>query len=685
MQLKEVYSFLKIKNKAVFICSILAVSLAVTSCQGQMKKEKANDKTVFSEKTKQIRLEDDYYEYINGTLLHKKRIPADETGWNYFSEINDNVEKQLNEDLKEIVNNKDEYNKNSNERKIADIYLTAKDIERRDLAGFGDLDIYLNKLQCAENIPEYIEAMAFIQKEIGRSSLINISLEADMKSSNQYALYFGEPDLMIGKEGFEKEYLKETRKAYKKYIRNIMKSLGNEDKSANNIAKQIYSFQKDLAKTALSASKSGDPSIIYHPVKEGELKEIFSNIDISKYVNDAKMNQCSSYIITNPAILGKINSYLKEENLELLKNYSEFILVTDFSTYLTKELLDESQSLWQVMKGTKEKPSFEKITCEQTQELAEMEFGKLYVEQNFSKQDKQTVKELIHNIITSYGKKLNGLDWMSTETKKEAKKKLECMTVKVGYPDVWPKDLSHTAIKAREQGGIYINNVLNLQKTKANEMRKKVLKPVDKREWGMSPQTVNAYYNPLANEIVFPAAILQPPFFNKKAEEAVNLGGIGMVIAHEITHAFDNNGAKYDEKGNLHNWWKDIDYNNFNQLNKGVINYYNCYQVLNKYNVNGELTLGENIADLGAMSCVTDIVGEDKKELQKLFQQYAKIWASKYTREEQLNRLNTDPHSPGKVRVNAVLSSIDKFYFAYSIEKKDKMYIPEEKRARVYN
>lgn len=663
----------------------MAVSLIFTSCEEQVKKEKESEKTVFSEKTKQIRLEDDYYEYINGALLQKKKIPADETGWNYFNEISYKVEKQLNQELKEIVNKKDEYEKNSNERKIADVYLTAKDIERRNLAGFGDLDIYLDKLQSAKNIPEYVEAMAFIQKELGRSSLINMSLEPDMKSSNQYALYFGEPDLVIGKEGFEKEYLKETRKAYKKYVRNIMKTLGKEDKLAKKMAKHIFSFQKDLAKAALSASKSGDPSIIYHPVKEKDLKEIFSNIDIAKYVRDSKMNQCSSYIITNPVMLGKINAYLKEENLELLKNYSQVILVTNYSTYLTKELLDETHTLWQVMKGTKEKPSFEKIICEQTQELAEMEFGKLYVHKNFSKQDKQIVKELIQNILTSYGKKIDELEWMSKETKKEAKKKLECITVKVGYPTVWSKDLIHTVIKSKEQGGIYINNILNLQKTKVKELQKKALKPVDKRQWGMAPQTVNAYYNPLANEIVFPAAILQPPFFNKKAEDAVNLGGIGMVIAHEITHAFDNNGAKYDEKGNFHNWWQEMDYKNFSKLNKGVINYYNCYEILNKYNVNGELTLGENIADLGAMSCVTDIVGTDKIKLQKLFQQYAKIWASKYTKEEQLNRLNTDPHSPGKVRVNAVLSSIDKFYFAYSIEKKDKMYIPKEKRARVYN
>lgn len=663
----------------------MAVSLIFTSCEEQVKKEKESEKTVFSEKTKQIRLEDDYYEYINGALLQKKKIPADETGWNYFNEISYKVEKQLNQELKEIVNKKDEYEKNSNERKIADVYLTAKDIERRNLAGFGDLDIYLDKLQSAKNIPEYVEAMAFIQKELGRSSLINMSLEPDMKSSNQYALYFGEPDLVIGKEGFEKEYLKETRKAYKKYVRNIMKTLGKEDKLAKKMAKHIFSFQKDLAKAALSASKSGDPSIIYHPVKEKDLKEIFSNIDIAKYVRDSKMNQCSSYIITNPVMLGKINAYLKEENLELLKNYSKVILVTNYSTYLTKELLDETHTLWQVMKGTKEKPSFEKIICEQTQELAEMEFGKLYVHKNFSKQDKQIVKELIQNILTSYGKKIDELEWMSKETKKEAKKKLECITVKVGYPTVWSKDLNHTVIKSKEQGGIYINNVLNLQKTKAKELQKKALKTVDKRQWEMAPQTVNAYYNPLANEIVFPAAILQPPFFNKKAEDAVNLGGIGMVIAHEITHAFDNNGAKYDEKGNFHNWWQEMDYKNFSKLNKGVINYYNCYEILNKYNVNGELTLGENIADLGAMSCVTDIVGTDKIKLQKLFRQYAKIWASKYTKEEQLNRLNTDPHSPGKVRVNAVLSSIDKFYFAYSIEKKDKMYIPKEKRARVYN
>lgn len=680
------YFFLRIKRIVIFLCSIIIVSVILSSCNKLAGKgQKTDDTTVFSEKTKQIRLEDDYYQYINNSLLQKKKIPADETGWNYFSEIGRKVEDQLNHILKEIVKSKDEYDKRSEKRKIADIYLTASDIERRNLVGYGELKNYLNKIEEAKNIHEYMAAIALIQKELGRGSLIMVSLEADMKDSDHYAVYFGEPDFVIGKEGFEKEYLKETRIAYKIYIENIMKSLGKDHTSAEHIAKQLFAFQKELAKTALSAAQSGDPSNIYHPIKKKELQEIFTNIDINQYLSSIGLSKYTSYIVMNPAMLGKINSFLKEENLELLKYYSAFILASDYSAYGSKETLEAVQDFLQVMKGTKEKTSFEKTVCQQTQNLAEMEFGKLYTEQSFSEEDKESVTRLIEKIITSYDKKLQQLDWMSEDTKKEACKKLKHITVKVGYPMVWDKTLSHAAIIPKEQGGVFINNVLNIDKTKAKKVQKKVGKPVDKEEWGMSPQTVNAYYNPLANEIVFPAAILQPPFFDRDADEAVNLGGIGMVIAHEITHAFDNNGAKYDEYGNLNNWWQETDYNNFSRLNKGVVGYYNNYKVLNQYNVNGELTLGENIADLGAMSCVTDIVGTDKEELQKLFQQYAKIWASKYTREEQLNRLNTDPHSPGKVRVNGVLSSIDKFYYAYSIDHNDKMYVEKEKRARVYN
>ena len=270
------------KRKIAAICSgIMVFSLIFTSCEGLAKEKKE----VYANKTKQVRLQDDYYEYINGDLLKKKQIPADEAGWNYFSEVSNRAEKQLDQVLKQTISHRDEYEKNTSEYKIASIYLTAKDMERRNLVGFGDLKTYLDHLLNAKNVSEYLKAMAGIQKELGEGSLFNLGIEADLKNSNQHALYIGEPNLMIGKEGFTEEYFKDRREAYKKYISNILKTLGKED--AAKMGEQIYKFQEQLAKEALSAEENGNPSVIYNSLTKEELKKIFTNIDILKYLENS--------------------------------------------------------------------------------------------------------------------------------------------------------------------------------------------------------------------------------------------------------------------------------------------------------------------------------------------------------------------------------------------------------------
>lgn len=269
-------------------------------------------------------------------------------------------------------------------------------------------------------------------------------------------------------------------------------------------------------------------------------------------------------------------------------------------------------------------------------------------------------------------------------TKENAKKKLDNMTIKIGCPDEWSSYFENVDIIPKKDGGNLISNILNCDKENNKRGLEKLYKPVNKKEWSMTPQTLNAYYNPSANEIVFPAAILQAPFYDKKADYETNLGGIGLIIAHEITHAFDNNGALYDEKGNFNQWWTKEDYENFNNLSKNIIEYYDQFEVLPGNKVNGKLTLSENIADLGAMSCITELAGEDKKGLEKLFKNYANIWAMKENEKYTLLKLNTDTHAPDKIRVNAVLSSNDKFYDVYNIKETDKMYISPEKRVGVW-
>jgi len=274
---------------------------------------------------------------------------------------------------------------------------------------------------------------------------------------------------------------------------------------------------------------------------------------------------------------------------------------------------------------------------------------------------------------------------MSDETKASAIRKLEHMNLKVGYPDKWPNDYKNARVLSAEEGGNLIDNMLSLLKAQNEVNKKKYKEPVDKGEWGMTPQTVNAYYNPTANEIVFPAAILQPPFYDPKGDFASNLGGIGMVMAHEVSHAFDSSGSLYDENGNYHVWWTKEDREKFDELARQVEEYYSGMDGFQGRKVNGAQTLNENIADLGSMACITAIAGEKGSDLNLLFRQYATIWASKYTPEAMIDRLNTDSHSPAKVRVNGVLSATDAFYKAYpDIKEGDAMYVAPDKRVKIW-
>lgn len=327
----------------------------------------------------------------------------------------------------------------------------------------------------------------------------------------------------------------------------------------------------------------------------------------------------------------------------------------------------------------------DKLAGEMTQSMFGFEFGRLYAEQCFSGQDKENVTAMIRQILAAYKKRILALDWMGDETKANAVKKLDSMTLKVGYPDHFTDVHATARITPPEQGGTLIGNVLALMRAETAFDLEEGKKPVDKEKWAMTPQTVNAYYNPSGNEIVFPAGILQEPFYSPEADLATDMGGIGMVIAHEISHAFDSSGAMYDEKGNYKMWWTEEDLENFRALAGKVADYYDGQEGFEGRFVNGEQTLGENIADLGSLSCVTSIVGDDTDGLRALFTRFATIWASKYMDEAMIRRLNTDVHSPAKVRVNAVLRNTDAFYLAYpQLREGDKMYLAPEQRVGIW-
>ncbi len=630
------------------------------------------------------RLEDDYYDNINyKTLKHKEISPEDPT-WNYYFYLQKEANTQVNSILTDIVNAGDANKEGSVNRKIADLYSCAVDLDGRNKTGLGPLKDTFNDIESAKNIQEYVDAISKIAGETGEMSLLCNYIAPDLKDSNKNIVYIAVPDLILGKEYLETDIYKESWTEYKEYIAKMFMLTGKDEKEAKKIAEDIFAFQKDLASVAMTMDEEQDPSKIYNKYTKEELINLFTNIDFEMVLENMKVSKCSEFIVNQVEVEKKINEYLTENNLELLKKFSQFILLNDYAECLSVDMRNAKLDFNNSLNGVEERYSDYALSNMLVQNIAGFELGKIYVKEHFPEENKAAIENMVKDIISVYKKRIDNLDWMSEKTKENAKKKLDNLTIKIGYPDEWPSYFDNVDIVSNEDGGSLISNVLNYDKANNKRGLEKLNKPVNKKEWSMTPQTLNAYYNPSANEIVFPAAILQAPFYDKKADYETNLGGIGVIIAHEITHAFDNNGALYDENGNFNQWWTKEDYENFNNLSKDIIEYYNQFEVLKGHKVNGKLTLSENIADLGAMSCITELAGEDKKELEKLFKNYANIWAMKENEEYTLFKLNTDVHAPDKIRVNAVLSSNNKFYDVYDIKESDKMYVSPEKRAGVW-
>jgi len=661
------------KQISILLCLIIIFSNINIGCK----------QNTISENSKP-RLEDDYYDNINYKTLKKKEIPPEDPCWNYYYYLQKEANTQVNSILNDIVSSGDKNEEGSVNRKISDLYSCAVDLDGRNKTGLGPLKDTISSIKSSKNIQEYVETISKIAGETGEMSLLCYYIAPDLKESNKNIVYIEIPDLILGKEYLETDIYKVSWTEYKDYISKMFMLTGKDEKEAKKIAEDIFAFQKDMASVTMTMDEGRDPSKMYNKYTKEELTNLFTSIDFERALEKMKISECNEFIVSQVEVEKKINEYLTEENLELLKAFSEFIILNDYAECLSVDMRNAKLDFNNSLNGVEERYSDYVLSNMFVQNMAGFDLGKIYVEEHFPKENKEAIEKMVKDIISVYKKRIDHLDWMSEQTKENAKKKLDNMTIKIGYPDEWPSYFENVDIIPMKDGGNLISNVLNYDKENRKRELEKLNKPVNKKEWAMTPQTLNAYYNPSSNEIVFPAAILQAPFYDKKADYETNLGGIGMIIAHEITHAFDTSGALYDENGNYNGWWAKEDYENFNNLSKNIIEYYNQFEVLRGHKVNGKLTLSENIADLGAMSCITELVGEEKKGLEKLFKNYANIWAMKENEQYTLLKLNTDVHAPDKIRVNAVLSSNDKFYDVYNIKETDKMYISPEKRIGVW-
>lgn len=646
--------------------------------------EKAAGGPELDEKDTGVRYQDDYYEFVNENLLSKIELAATDAHWDWFGELNAVVSSEMDDIIDELANDNKTYEKGSSEQKIKDMYECITDMKNREETGLGPLKPHMDSIRNASSIDEYVDALAHLSGEFGFSSIVGgYSIMQDKVDSSEYAVYMMYADTLIGKEYVEGENTQEYMELYLDYINDMLMEFGMTADEAARSTDSIEGLLRDICASTLTTEQLYDPSLTYNVYTAQGLQELYTNVDVPKMLRTLRVDGQDKYIVMDVEQARKINSLLVEENLQALKDYSTFVMLNDTAKYANANYARLSDDMKNALYGITESWGDEAVWKDLTQDMLPWDFGMIYVEEHFSPEDKEAVEAMIGQILEEYETIINRQEWMSDATKKKAIRKLETMQVKIGYPDQWPAARDMMQVTPVSEGGSLLSNLLVSMQVAIEDSLNKLGTKVDRTEWDVTPQTINAMYDPLNNEIIFPAAILQAPFYDSDNSYGANLGGIGFVIAHEVSHAFDSSGALYDEYGNYNVWWTDEELAEYKRMSQSIVDYYNNYEMIG-VKVNGELTLMENIADLGAMTCITSIIGDDARALDEAFGQMTYNWASEDTASFMMYLLNTDTHSPNKVRVNAVLSSCDAFYEIYDIKETDGMYVAPEDRVGIW-
>jgi putative endopeptidase len=521
-------------------------------------------------------------------------------------------------------------------------------------------------------------------------------ITADEKNSKYNAAYISQGGLGLPERSYyleKSERFEKIRTAYATHITNMLVLGGTDAKQAAKDAQNIITLETALATAARTPVENRDPQKTYNKKSTAELQILSPNINWKGYwATHGINNELKEIIVGQPEFFKALSNEIKNTNIKTWQAYLRWNLLRSTSAYLSTNFTNETFDFYsKTLRGTKvQRPRWKRIQDMTNAQVGEA-LGKLYVARSFTPEAKQRMELMIQDIRAAFAERIKNLDWMGAETKEKALIKLNAIIYKIGYPSKW-RDYSKLDIRPDD----YIGNNLRTNVFDYQEMLSKLTKPVDKEEWGMTPPTVNAYYNPTINEIVFPAGILQPPFFDVNADDAVNYGGIGAVIAHELTHGFDDQGSQYDAEGNLKNWWTDEDLQRFKIKTDRIIAQFDEYTVLDTVHVNGALTVGENIADLGGVTIAYEALQRrwaknGKPEAtdgltpeQRFCISFAQIWRGKYRDQALLERIKTDPHSPGEYRANGTLSNFPEFYKAFDVKPGDPMRLPEAKQTTIW-
>ncbi len=632
----------------------------------------------------------DFYEYVNDNWLKTTEIPADRSNYGSFSVLEDETKAAIRTLIEQAAADKSAA-PGSDAQKVGDFYRSLTNLELREKLGTKPVQGLLDEIAAVKSLPELSKVAASLQRK-GVVGMMAGYISPDARKSDQYTVYLTQAGITLPDRDYylsEEPRFAEIRKGLQTYMQDMLTAFKHA-KPAETAA-QLLELEKKIAGIQWARVENRDPVKTYNKVNQEELAGQMSNFAMKSYLEVLGISKQYEFIVRQPSFIEGVNKLLVEIPLDTWKDYYTFRVIDAYSPDLTEALEKRHFEFHEtLLSGVEEqKPLWKKGVEACDQVLGEI-VGKLYVEKHFPPRAKERMKELVDNLKGAFAQRIDGLEWMSPVTKKQAHEKLSKFTTKIGYPDVW-KDYSKLIIKADD----LVGNYMRAAEVEFQRDVDRLGGPIDRTEWGMTPQTINAYYNPVMNEIVFPAAILQPPFFNLDADDAVNYGGIGGVIGHEISHGFDDKGSEYDGDGNLRKWWSVEDREEFERRAQQLTDQYNAYKPFEDMSVNGKLTLGENIGDLGGMACAyaayrLSLGGKEAPVIdgltgdQRFFLGWGQIWRRLYREPELRKRLITDPHSPSQYRANGIVSNMDAFYKAFEIKPTDPMYIAPEKRVRIW-
>ena len=667
--------------------------LAAAPAQGLMAQNQSGlDMTNFD---KSVRPADDFYRYATGGWQKLHPLPAAYSRYGSFDILQANVHTQVHSILTSLT--KKPFKEGTTERKLSDFYKLAMDQDRRNKEGLAPVKPLLDEMEAAKTLDQ-LHDLQLKYAKIGYGVPFGSYCGADDKNVTRNILCLSQGGLTLGQKDYYLNNDKATsdiRDAYKKHLVRMFKLYGFTDAQASAKAADVFRAETELAIASKSNTELRDPQANYNKMSLKEFEDNYPNIPLCQMAEaeGVKLDYIQEMNVGQPAFFTALNSLMALQTADELRAIMEWDVIQSSASYLTDEIRQANFDFFgKTMSGRKEEYPLWKRATNQVESAMGEALGKMYCERYFPASSKKMMEELVHNLQISLGERIDAQTWMSDSTKKNAHEKLDKFYVKIGYPNKWT-DYSKLTIDPSKS---YYDNVLATREFAVDKMiADKAGKPVDRDEWFMTPQTVNAYYNPATNEICFPAGILQRPFFDPKADAAFNYGAIGVVIGHEMTHGFDDQGRQYDANGNLHDWWTADDAKGFEKRAKLYSDFFDGIEVLPGLHANGKFTLGENLADHGGLQVAFNAfkhatANKPLKTIdgltpdQRFFIAYAGVWGQNITDQEIRNRVKRDPHSLGEWRVNGALPHIDAWYKAFNVKKGDKMYLPENQRLELW-